>query len=96
MRHNVIKAQKSDFFPKLDRGFWADLNTSTEQLRLFAHIHEIGWAASVYNKRTKEWIEKSGVAKSADDAKGKAEHIARGMLPGEYLIEWRSVGSFRA
>ncbi len=95
MRSNALRIQKNAFFPKLDRGFWADLNTSTEELRLFAHINEIGWATSVYNKRTKEWIAESGLAKDAADAKCKAEHIARQLLPGTYQIEWRGVGCFR-
>lgn len=90
-----VKFKKSDFFPKLDRGFWADLTTSTEQLRLFAHIHEIAWAASVYNKRTKGWITESSLAKDSEDAKRKAEQIARGLMPGPYQIEWRSIGGCR-
>jgi hypothetical protein len=94
MSYPAAKAQKSNFFPKLDRGFWADLNTGIEQLRLFAHINEIGWAASVYNKRTKAWIAESSLAKDAEDAKSKAEHIAQQLLVGEYEIEWRSVGCF--
>jgi hypothetical protein len=92
----LAKFKKSDFFPKLDRGFWADLTSSTEQLRLFVHIHEIRWAASVYNKRTKEWIAESNVAKDPDEAKRKAEQIARHLMPGAYDIEWRSIGGYRS
>jgi phage gp46-like protein len=92
----LAKFKKSDFFPKLDRGFWADLTSSTEQLRLFVHIHEIRWAASVYNKRTKEWITESSVAKDPDEAKRKAEQIARHLMPGAYDIEWRSIGGYRS
>lgn len=90
------KFNKSTFFPKLDRGFWADLTSSTEQLRLFAHIHEISWAASVYNKRTKGWITESSVAKDPEEAKRKAEQIARHLMPGEYEIEWRGIGGYRS
>lgn len=87
------KNSKSDFFPKLDRGYWADLNTVDEQLRLLAHIHEASWAASVFNKRTKEWIAKLNMAKNADDAKGKAEHIAHKSVSGTHEIEWHRVGA---
>ena len=90
------KFNKSNFFPKLDRGFWADITSSTEQLRLFAHMHEIRWAASVYNKRTKVWITESIVAKDPEDAKHKAEETARRLMPGEYEIEWRGIGGYRS
>lgn len=87
-----VKLQKNDFFPKLDRGFWADLTSSTEQLRLFVHIHEVRWVTSVYNKRTKQWIAESSVAKDSQDAKRKAEEIARHLFPATYQVQWRSIG----
>jgi hypothetical protein len=90
------KFTKNDFFPKLDRGFWADLTSSTEQLRLFAHIDEVRWVASVYNKRTKEWIAESSGAKDSEDAKHKAEEVARRIVPGPYPIEWCSIGACRS
>ena len=83
---------KSSFFPKLDRGFWADLTSSTEHLRLFVHLAELKWVTSVYNRRTKEWIAESSAAKSAEDAKRKAERIARHLVPDTDQVEWRSIG----
>ena len=91
-----VSLKKNDFFPKLDRGFWADLSSSTEQLRLFVHIHEVRWVTSVYNKRTKEWIAESSAAKNSEDAKRKAELIARPLFPGSHEVEWRSVGGCRS
>lgn len=87
-----VKIKQNDFFPKLNKGFWADLTSSTEHLRLFAHIDAIIWVASVYNKGTREWIAKSKAAKDSDDAKRKAERIARSLVPGTYEIEWHSIG----
>src|SRR5438045_759937 len=91
-RIHAATLPKTNFFPKLDRGFWADLNSSTEQLRLFAHLDEVRWVTSVYNRRTKEWIAESTVAKNSEDAKRKAERIARHLVPSSDQIEWRSVG----
>lgn len=92
----AAKFTRTNFFPKLDRGFWADLTSSTEQLRLFAHLDDIRWVASVYNKRTKEWITESSGAKNSEDAKHKAEEIARRLVPGPYSIEWCSIGACRS
>jgi hypothetical protein len=84
-----MQIPRNDFFPKLNNCFWADVRTSTESLRLFAHLDKAKWAASVYNMRTKVWIAESGLAKNADDAKQKAEQTARDLLPGAYQVEWQ-------
>jgi hypothetical protein len=55
-------------------------------------MHEVGWVTSVYNKRTKEWLAESRVAKDSEDAKRKAEQIARHLFPGTAKAEWHSIG----
>ncbi len=86
------KTPKSNFFPKLERGFWADLASTTEHVRLFAHLDQVRWVTSVYNRRTKEWLAESSAAKNSDDAKRKAEQIGRRLVPGTDEIEWHSIG----
>lgn len=80
------------FFPKLNHCFWADVCTSTERLRLFAHLERKTWAASVYDMRTKSWLMESGLAKDAEDAKRQAERTARHQFAGIQEIEWRRLG----
>jgi hypothetical protein len=88
------RSGNDDFFPKMSGGFWADLITDTARLRLVAHLSGSKWGASVFNKRTKQWIAKSQSASSAEQARGMAEEIARSSLPpGSYDIEWQPVGS---
>ena len=86
------KLPVNSFFPKLDKGFWADLASTTENLRLFAHLDQVRWVTSVYNRRTKEWLAESNSAKNSDDAKRKAEQIGRRLVPGAADIEWHSIG----
>ncbi len=86
------KALTSSFFPKLERGFWADLASTTGHVRLFAHLDQVRWVTSVYNRRTKEWLAESSAAKNSDDAKRKAEQIGRRLVPGTSQIEWHSIG----
>ncbi len=89
---NNNKSPRSTFFPKLENGFWAELASTTEQVRLFAHLDHVKWVSSVYNRRTKEWLAESSAAKSSDDAKRKAELIGRRLVPGTDEVEWHSVG----
>jgi hypothetical protein len=88
----MIYRTRSDFFPKLNNCFWADACTSTERFRLFAHLEQETWAASVYNMRTKTWVMELGLAKDAEDAKHQAERMARGLLAGNWEIEWKRLG----
>ena len=87
-----LRAPKNNFFPKLDRGFWADLTSCNEHIRLFVHLDEVRWVSSVYNRRTKEWIAESTAAKDSDDAKRMAERVGRRFVPGDSAVEWHGIG----
>src|ERR1043166_3975308 len=80
------------FFPKLNGGFWADITVGNEKLRLFAHAEGEGWAASVFNLRTREWLLKSAKAKNAVAAKAKAESTLRRLFPTTETLSWQTVG----
>src|SRR2546423_595326 len=81
------------FFPTLNGGFWADTTVGIEKLRLFAHVEDKRWAASVFNVRTKEWLLKLEHAKNAAEAKAKAEATLRRLFPtSEEALSWQTVG----
>ncbi len=74
--------------PRFGAGFLADVKTDDEHLRLFAKVEEEGWAASVYNVTRRKWVSGGEWASDAADAKRRAEHRARYLIPGEYKITW--------
>lgn len=75
-------------FPKVGAGFHADIKTSEGVFRLFAHVTPEGWKAEVYNMDAHRWFA-SEWADDADDAKRKAQKLARRLVPGEYPVVWK-------
>lgn len=79
--------QTTDDFPTFLSGFAASVRAGGEHYRLFAHVDEEGWAASVY-RLEHGWVVKSERANNTEDAKRRAELTANNLVPGKYVIEW--------
>jgi hypothetical protein len=74
------------------KGFMADVRGGSEHLRLFAHVIETGWGASVYNMKLHAWIMRDQGARDAETAKRLAEGIAGGYVQGNCSFDWYPIG----
>ena len=74
------------------KGFMADVRAGGEHLRLFAHVIETGWGASVYSMKLHAWIMRDQAAKDAEAAKRLAEGIAGGYVKVDYRFDWYPIG----
>jgi hypothetical protein len=62
----------------LDEGFWAEVKSGGEHLRLFTEHSAQGVQASVYDVNRKQWIAPSEAVSDIDEGKDKAaEHAKR-------------------
>lgn len=66
-------------FPVAGDGYWAEVKSGDEHLRLFAEVYSLGYLAVVFDVNRKERIARED-ADDLDEAKKKAEGRAAGYL----------------
>lgn len=76
--------------PKVGEQFHADVHSRERYLRLFAYVEPTGWAASVFDMDTRQWLRREIWANDAEDAKGRAEEYVRNTLDVSGSVGWIS------
>jgi hypothetical protein len=86
-------------FPKVGEGLSADAKIGDKfHLRLFATETGLGPGAAVFDMTVKRWLPNREWADSIDDAKRRAENIARNFYKGVGLkepfpaLDWKQTG----
>ena len=64
----------------LEQGFWAEVITGNEHLRLFSERSPLGVQTSVYNVNAKTWIAPSEPVDDIEQGKERAEAYAAAYL----------------
>ena len=88
-----------DLFPKIGEGFSADAKVGDKfHLRLFATETGLGPGAAVLDVTAKRWLPNREWADTIDDAKARAENIARkhhkavGLKEAFPALDWKKTG----
>jgi|GEM_PF-4084257 hypothetical protein len=86
-------------FPREGQGFRAEVKIGEDiHLVLFATHSSMGPGASVFDAKTKRWFSNREWADDFDDAKGRAERIARnwyrhvGRKDPFPVLDWKETG----
>ena len=89
----------SPVFPRDGQGFRAEVKVGeTVHLLLMATHSAMGPAASIFDVKTKKWFSNREWADDIDDAKARAERIARswyrhvGLKEPFPALEWKETG----